>query len=98
MNWWELWVFCQVIWNIYIYIYIYIYVCVCVCECVRLFPFSLAGKANECLIFHPNQSLTKWKDVEEIFLQRFFPIFHYIKAKSEISMFRQGAAEFLCVT
>jgi len=32
---------------------------------MRLFPFSLEGKAKEWLISHPNQSLTKWKDVEE---------------------------------
>ena len=32
---------------------------------MRLFPFSLAGTAKEWLISHPNQSLTKWKDVEE---------------------------------
>jgi len=55
-----------------------------------LFPFSLAGKANEWLIYHPNQSLTGWKDVEENFLQRFFPFSRYIEAKFEISMFRHG--------
>jgi len=36
--------------------------------------------------------------VEEIFLQRFFPIYRYIKAKSEIFMFRQGADESFCET
>jgi len=58
----------------------------------------LAGKAKEWLISHPNQSLTKWKDVEEIFLQRFFPISRYINAKSGISMFRQGVEESFCET
>ena len=65
---------------------------------MRLFPFSLAGKAKEWLISHPNQSLTKWKDVEEFFLHRFFPISRYINAKSEISMFRQGVEESFCET
>jgi len=36
--------------------------------------------------------------VEEIFLQRFFPISRYINAKSEISMFRQGVEESFCET
>jgi len=54
-----------------------------------LFPFSLAGKVKEWLKSHPNQSVTSWKGVEEKFLQRFFPISCYIKAMSEISMFRQ---------
>jgi len=53
-----------------------------------LFPFSFVGKANECLISHPNKSLTIWKDVDEKNLQRFFQISHYIKAKFEISMFK----------
>jgi len=57
---------------------------------LHLFPFSLAGKAKEWLKSHPNQSLTTWKDVEEFFLQRFFPLSRYIKAKSDISMFKQG--------
>jgi len=58
---------------------------------MRLFPFSLERKAKEWLKSHSNKSLTRWKDVEEKFLQRFFPISHYIKAKSEISLFRQRA-------
>ena len=60
---------------------------------MRLFPFSLAGKAKEWLKSHPNQSHTSWKDVEEKFQQRFFPISRYMKAKSEISMSKQGADE-----
>ena len=55
---------------------------------MRLFPFSLAGKAEDWLISLSNHSLTSWKDVEEKFMQRFFTIFHYIKAKSEIFVFR----------
>jgi len=63
---------------------------------IRLFPFSLAGKAKDWLNFHPNQSLTRWNEVEEKLLQKFFPPSHYIKAKSEISNFRQGADGALC--
>jgi len=64
--------------------------------CMRLFPFSLTGKAKEWLKSHPNQSLTRWSDVEEKFLQRFFPPSRFIKARSEISNFRQGSDEALC--
>jgi len=42
---------------------------------MRLFPFPLAGKAKEWHKSHPNKSLSSWKDVEEKFLQRFFPIY-----------------------
>jgi len=56
---------------------------------MRLFPFSLTGKAKEWLKLHPNQSLTRWSDVEEKCLQRFFPPSRFIKARSNISNFRQ---------
>jgi len=60
---------------------------------MRLFPFSLARRAKEWLKSHPNQSLRSWNDVEEKFLQKFFPLSRYIMAKSEISNFRQGPDE-----
>jgi len=62
-----------------------------------LFPFSLAGKAKKWLrSHHPNQSLTSWNDVEEKFMHRVFPLSRFIKAKSDISTFRQGSDEAFC--
>ncbi|XP_020208580.1 uncharacterized protein LOC109793528 [Cajanus cajan] len=63
---------------------------------LRLFPFSLIGKAKVWLQSHPNQSLTSWGDVEKKFVNRFYPSSKYIKAKSEITTFRQGADEPFC--
>jgi len=63
---------------------------------LRLFPFLLVGKAKEWLKSHPNQSLASWNDVEEKFLHRFFPLSRFIKAKSDISTFRQGSNEIFC--
>nr|KYP55784.1 hypothetical protein KK1_002009 [Cajanus cajan] len=63
---------------------------------LRLFPFSLTGKAKVWLQSHPNQSLTSWGDVENKFVNRFYPSSKYIKAKSEITTFRQGADEPFC--
>ena len=60
---------------------------------MRLFLFSLAGRAKEWLTSHPNQSLRSWNEVEEIFLHKFFPLSRYIKAKSNISTFRQVSDE-----
>jgi len=65
---------------------------------MHLFSLSLAGKAKDWLRSLPNQSLTSWNDVEEKFLQRFFPISRYIKAKSEIFVFRQGEDKSFCET
>jgi len=50
---------------------------------MKLFPFSLNS--------HPNQSLRRWSEVEEKFLQKIFPLSQLIKAKSDISNFCQGA-------
>ncbi|XP_027922561.1 uncharacterized protein LOC114180442 [Vigna unguiculata] len=65
-------------------------------EHMCLFPFSLVGKAKEWLKSHSNQSLNNSKDVEEKFLNRFFPPSHYIKAKADILTFRQGPDEPFC--
>jgi len=40
--------------------------------------------------------LRSWNNVEEKILQNFFPLSRYIKAKSDISTFRQGTYETLC--
>jgi len=40
--------------------------------------------------------LRSWNDVEKKFLQKCFPFSCYIKAKSEISTFRQGSDEAFC--
>nr|KYP46005.1 hypothetical protein KK1_032389 [Cajanus cajan] len=63
---------------------------------LRLFPFSLTGKAKVWLQSHLNQSLTSWGDVKNKFVNRFYPSSNYIKAKSEITTFRQGANEPFC--
>nr|KYP51187.1 hypothetical protein KK1_026996 [Cajanus cajan] len=65
---------------------------------LRLFPSSLTGKATIWLKSHPNQSLTSWSDVENKFVNRFYPSSKYIKAKLEIITFRQGMDEPFCET
>jgi len=63
---------------------------------IEIVSISLAGKAKEWLKSHPNRSLTGWNDIEEKFLHRFFPLSLNIKAKSDISTFRQGPDEAFC--
>jgi len=63
-----------------------------------LFSLSLAGKVKDWFRSLPNKSLTSWKDVEKKLLQRLFSISRYIKAKSEIFVFRQGTDESFCET
>jgi len=63
---------------------------------LRLFPFSLTGKAKIWLQSQPNQSLTSWEDVERNFLTRFFPPSKYLVAKYAIAIFSQTTDEPLC--
>uniref|UniRef100_A0A151UHK0 Retrotransposon gag domain-containing protein n=1 Tax=Cajanus cajan TaxID=3821 RepID=A0A151UHK0_CAJCA len=63
---------------------------------MRLFPFSLNGKAKAWLHSQPNQSLTTWRDVETKFLARFFPSSKNTEARTTIATFAQGADEPLC--
>jgi len=42
------------------------------------------------------QSLTSWKDMEMIFLTRFFPTSKHMEAKTTIDTFVQGADEPPC--
>jgi len=65
---------------------------------LKLFPFSLAGKAKDWLNSYPNQILRRWSEVEEKFLQKFFPLSRLIKAKSNIYNFRQRADEAFYAT
>nr|KYP56851.1 hypothetical protein KK1_003100 [Cajanus cajan] len=60
---------------------------------MRLFPFSLNGKAKAWLHSQPNQSLTTWRDVETKFLARFFPLSKNTEARTAIATFAQGADE-----
>ncbi|XP_020231419.1 uncharacterized protein LOC109811976 [Cajanus cajan] len=63
---------------------------------MRLFPFSLNGKAKAWLHSQPNQSLATWRDVETKFLARFFPPSKNTEARTAIATFAQGADEPLC--
>jgi hypothetical protein len=62
---------------------------------MKLFPFSLVGEANDWLKSHHNQCLTSWNDLERKFLIIFFPPTKFIRAKTDITTFRQGTSESL---
>lgn len=62
---------------------------------LRLFPFSLIGKAKDWLLDQPQQTLANWNQLEEKFLNRYFPQSKYMDAKTTISVFSQGANETL---
>ncbi|XP_058732758.1 uncharacterized protein LOC131604330 [Vicia villosa] len=61
----------------------------------RLFPYSLIGKAKEWYLDQPNNVMTSWNELEEKFLDRFFPHNRFLEAKTSISAFSQGQSEAL---
>ena len=65
---------------------------------LRVFPFSLAGKAKTWLLSHPNKSLNTWEEVKEKFIVRFFHPSRFIGAKSAIVTFSHGSEEPLYET
>src|SRR4051812_45806304 len=61
----------------------------------RLFPHSLIGKAKDWYLDQPTQTMTNWNELEEKFLDRFFPQSRLLEAKTAISVFSQGVNETL---
>ncbi|XP_061340962.1 uncharacterized protein LOC133287381 [Gastrolobium bilobum] len=60
---------------------------------MRLFPFSLAGAAEEWVEDLPAQSITTWKELGEAFLMRFFPPRKVCDLRDDITGFRQYVDE-----
>ncbi|KAK4280312.1 hypothetical protein QN277_011951 [Acacia crassicarpa] len=63
---------------------------------VRLFPFSLTGKARAWLCSCPTGSLSTWDIITTKFLEKFFPSSKYTKLMSDISCFTQNNGESFC--
>ncbi|KAK4265654.1 hypothetical protein QN277_026678 [Acacia crassicarpa] len=63
---------------------------------MKLFPFSLMGKARAWLRSCPTGSLSTWDIITTKFLEKIFPSSKYIKLMSDISCFTQGNGESFC--
>ncbi|CAJ2663170.1 unnamed protein product [Trifolium pratense] len=69
-----------------------------VSECakrLRLFKFSLTGKARDWLDTLPNGTINTWNELRVKFSERFFPIYKFLEKKAEITNFEQGDFESL---
>ncbi|KAM1020212.1 hypothetical protein ACFX2C_041621 [Malus domestica] len=60
---------------------------------LRLFPFSLKDKAKAWLHSLPANSITTWTELQEIFLNKFFPSSKTLALKKEILAFAQKPNE-----
>ncbi|KAK8923605.1 hypothetical protein KSP39_PZI019550 [Platanthera zijinensis] len=62
---------------------------------LRLFPFSLEGKAKDWLNSLPHESITTWAILTENFLSKYFPPSKTAKLMRDISTFMQANGETL---
>ncbi|GAU40179.1 hypothetical protein TSUD_374870 [Trifolium subterraneum] len=62
---------------------------------LRLFKFSLTGRAKDWLDTIPPGTITTWQELERKFKDRYFPIHKFLERRSEIMNFEQGDAETL---
>ncbi|GAU10559.1 hypothetical protein TSUD_420910, partial [Trifolium subterraneum] len=62
---------------------------------LRLFKFSLTGRAKDWLDTIPPGTIATWQDLERKFKDRYFPIHKFLERRSEIMNFEQGDSETL---
>ena len=60
---------------------------------LRLFPFSLRGKALDRLERLPNNSITTWDELADKFIAKFFSSGHMATLRVEILAFKQDPTE-----
>ncbi|KAK2431143.1 hypothetical protein QL285_029409 [Trifolium repens] len=62
---------------------------------LRLFKFSLTGRAKDWLDTLPSGAINTWQELERKFLERYFPIHKFLEKRADIVNFEQGDAESL---
>ena len=62
---------------------------------LRLFPYTLQGKARDWFESLPSDSITTWEELREKFLKRFFPPTRNANLRNAITSFRQMDGESL---
>ncbi|MCI04042.1 hypothetical protein A2U01_0025084, partial [Trifolium medium] len=62
---------------------------------LRLFKFSLTGRAKDWLDTIPPGTIHTWQELEQKFLDRYFPKHKFLERRADITNFEQGDAESL---
>jgi hypothetical protein len=60
---------------------------------LKLFPFSLRGKAKEWLHSLPTTSIKSWDDLKEAFFKKYYPPVKILQNRNSILSFRQNENE-----
>lgn len=64
-------------------------------EVEALSNMSIIGWTKDWLLALPSGNIQTWEDLEEKFMEHFFPVIKLLEKQSEINNFEQGDAETL---
>ena len=62
---------------------------------LRAFLFSLGNRAKDCLFYLSPGSITTWKEIAKLFLEKFFPISRAVSLRRDICGIKQKDIENL---
>jgi hypothetical protein len=60
---------------------------------LKLFPFSLRGKAKYWLLSLPNGSINSWDNLREAFIKKYYPLVKILQKRNSILSFKQNENE-----
>jgi hypothetical protein len=60
---------------------------------LKLFPFSLRGKAKDWLRSLPNGSINSWDNLREAFIKKYYPPVEILQNRNNILYFKQNNNE-----
>jgi hypothetical protein len=60
---------------------------------LKLFPFSLRGKAKDWLLSLPNGSINSRDNLREAFIKKYYPLVKILKNRNSILSFKQNGNE-----
>ena len=60
---------------------------------LKLFPFSLRGRAKDWLLSLPNGSISTWDNLKEGFIKKYYPPVKILQNRNSILSFKQNDNE-----
>jgi hypothetical protein len=60
---------------------------------LKLFPFSLRGKAKDWILSLPNGSINSWENLRESFIKKYYPQFKILQNRNNIISFKKNDNE-----
>jgi hypothetical protein len=65
---------------------------------MKLFPFSLTGKAKDWLLSLSNGSINSWDNLREAFIKKYYPPVRILQNRNSILSFKQNDNEHVSTT